>query len=326
MVLAFLFLIDFLFLFFIIKIIKNNQKNTIFTLISQKNGKKILFFLSFCSFLFFLLKTSFYILESNLLLKQTFYFEFNEWTALFLVLLFLFFTLTFSFKNFAKVAEMIKLPLFLFLMIVFLICILNLNLIETIPFFERGILPFKEGVSHSIFYFSDSLLLLLFVGKVKIEKNFTKEALVHFFIASLFVVFFVFSFYSIFGEVAFTKSLGILSIFELISMFTATSYLEFMFTFVICLFLLFAISLYFYAAKVWFECMIKGLKQTQSSILLILILGVTLILFQFNHMLFLQFLLFGLPVFVFLQYILPTILLFVLGKRRKNYVKKTFTK
>jgi len=75
----------------------------------------------------------------------------------------------------------------------------DLNWSANLPLFEDGLMPTINGALRSSFWCGNSLFLLLFMGKIKLEKTFKTRIFVYNAIAAVMFVVFVFIFTSLFG-------------------------------------------------------------------------------------------------------------------------------
>ncbi|MCL2540079.1 MAG: spore germination protein [Firmicutes bacterium] len=78
----------------------------------------------------------------------------------------------------------------------------SVNLTNILPGFEFGITPSLSGVWQTMLWSGNSLLLLFFMGKIKIEKGFLRKAVIFNGLGGLFLVVFVLIFSAVFDTTA----------------------------------------------------------------------------------------------------------------------------
>lgn len=84
--------------------------------------------------------------------------------------------------------------------IVSVVCNVGFMSFDTnMPYFQNGIMPVLEGSGSSAFYFGNSICLLFFMGKVRIDDNLVKKTIISSSVIALLIIAFCFIFYDVFG-------------------------------------------------------------------------------------------------------------------------------
>lgn len=192
-------LIELLIIFLITYTIKRNPNTSLFELLSKKLTKFGAYLVIAILSLFLIARLTFCYEELYSFFLQLLYDDFSPY--IFAIPTF-FVTGYLAYKGARSIGRTLEI-LFWFILIGTLIAVVsNVNLVSfhtNIPYFQNGIMPILEGSWTSAFYFGNSLSLLFFVGKVRINDGFLKKTMITCSLMSLLIVALCFIFYDVFG-------------------------------------------------------------------------------------------------------------------------------
>lgn len=179
-------------------LIKKYNNTTFFELLKLKFKKIIAIIIASILALFLLFKGVFLIQETISFFTLSLFQSINMWLLIIPSILTI---LYISYKGLSAIGRSIDIYwvfVFLALIIVFVISITKVDFTANLPYFENGFLPFLTGSMHSLFYVGNSLILLLFMGKVEIKPSLFKYTSLFSCGMAFFATFNIFIFYNLF--------------------------------------------------------------------------------------------------------------------------------
>ena len=193
------FLIELGIIFLICQVIKKNQSQNLYTLLSQKFGVVLAYIILIILYVFIGMKLIYALQEIFTFFNEFLYEQLNPivfYLTTFFVIGYL------AFKGARTIGRTLEI-IYIFIALGLLITVIsNLEFLKfdtMLPYLNNGISPIINGVSRSMFYFGNSICLLFFVGKVQIVDKFSLKVLLSCSLFALFIVAFCFIFYDIYG-------------------------------------------------------------------------------------------------------------------------------
>ena len=202
-------IIDFVLCLIVITIIIKIPNKTFFELISDVFSKPIAIILNAILMGYFIIKSLIALLELH-----DYYIAslFEELNPLFFIISFLFLLLWLfgkSFRNLGRSLQIFFWPMAIGLLFTLIFPISDIQLTNLLPLFQNGMYQIFNSIFHTAFAFDDYIILLLLMGRIKVDKNTRKTLLTYL----LSIFFFVFSFYVVFvgsfGNTAVNQSLAL---------------------------------------------------------------------------------------------------------------------
>lgn len=194
------FFVDFLIFLFVIIIVKTNPNTTFSQFLCNAFGKIFGKIFMAIFYVFIAVKLCFLIGET-----YTFFLEFlfeKMHFLLFLIPLF-FVTGYLAFMGEKTIARTMEIFVFLVAIGLFLTSITATDTLsgDTLaPFFQNGISPVLDAAKHSAFYFGNGFMLLFFMGKVDISKNFLTKSNISLVFSFLFLILLGILFFEAYGQ------------------------------------------------------------------------------------------------------------------------------
>jgi hypothetical protein len=317
-----LFLIDLVFAYFIFKVIKSSQQNSFYNLLKLNLGKigakLTLILLS----VYFFVKILLLITETNSFFNYSFYENLSSFTFIFGLFALLIFISTIKLRAIVRCYEILRVIFVISIATAFIASFVGVNYLYSLPLFNQNATTILNAVVKSSFWFGDFLIFFLFIGKVSISKNFVKKATLSFMLASILVTIFIFNFTNMFEQIANIKSLAITNVLTSAGGTNVLGKADWMIILVWSVMLLFGIGILFYALNSFLKSVFSKLSKYVPYIIL-LSLSVMLYLVNVNTIVVINFINGNFLYFsLFVQYILPIIILtlFIKKKKRKKLV------
>ena len=212
-----IFLLEFVFLLFLIKIKQKNKNISFFNFFENKIGKILTKIIVFLLFLFFLLKAIYILQESFSFLKRNLYTEAT--IAVFLICI-LPATTAFAYKGlkaFGRTLEIFYILIVALITICLLVCIVSSDNLTFSILSSNGIQGFLDATYQYTFWFGDLIFLMYIIGNVKFEKE-TPRQLIGYSLFSFLLVLLVFVVYFItFQTTSFSHPFALLDIIQFVS-------------------------------------------------------------------------------------------------------------
>lgn len=191
--------IELMLILLICLVISRNPNTSLFTLLKNRLGKVLGYFVIFVLYCFVITKFIFVLIEIFTFFKDYLYDDFSP----IIYTLSTFFVVGYiSYKGCRTLGRTFEIlfPIIVIGLVIALVS--NFDFVSfgaMMPYFDEGILPSLRGVGENLFYFGNALPLLFFVGKVRINSHFvTKTTLANVGLFA-FILLFCFAFYDIFG-------------------------------------------------------------------------------------------------------------------------------
>ncbi|MBQ7308097.1 MAG: GerAB/ArcD/ProY family transporter [Clostridia bacterium] len=189
-----MFITEILTLLIIWNIAKRNPEKTFFELIGENFNIPIKKIVEIMLLIFILLKTLLSIYQTKIFIRNTIYEEFNEWIFLLTFVVFLIFVANNSYTSLGRTSEIVVYSAFVAIIISLMLSVLEIDISNILPLFPNGIFPLVDSFGKSSMWFGDYLLLLVFMGNIKFEKQSIKRFYVYYGIMILFVIIFFITF------------------------------------------------------------------------------------------------------------------------------------
>ena len=193
------FIVEILIVFLICEVIKRNPNISLFDLLKKKFSIVGAYFIMIILYVFVLFKLLFVLQELYSFFKEFLYDDFHPLIyaiPTFFVIGYL------AYKGARTLGRTLEI-LFLFVVIGIVVSIVsNLEFVTAnrmLPYFENGVTPMLEGIARNMFFFGNSIPLLFFVGKVKINHLFTTKTFSATTGLAVFITAFCFIFYDVYG-------------------------------------------------------------------------------------------------------------------------------
>ncbi len=194
-------LVELLLIFLITIVIKRNQDTNLFNLLKQKFTIVGALFIMLILFSYATVRLMYCYQELFSFFTELLY---DEFPPLFFAIPTFFVTGYIAYKGARSLGRTfeILLPFIIVGTIIALISNIDFLSFDTnLPYFEQGLTPMLDGFLRSGFYFGNSLVLLFFVGKVKIvePQKFVKNTMIALNITAGIILIACFLFYDVFG-------------------------------------------------------------------------------------------------------------------------------
>ncbi|MBQ4098278.1 MAG: GerAB/ArcD/ProY family transporter [Clostridia bacterium] len=195
------FLLDFITLFFIVKIMKKTDKD-LFTILNEKLGKTATNIVLVLFLIYFTLKAILPINENKDYVEMTLY------TLMPTMLYFLpFFIICFYFcvkplRVLGRAADVLWITSLIGIVILFSLSFSNSDFSAILPIGANGVGKIVKGWLSTLTWFGDSVYFLFFIGEFNYQKSDDKKFFLCYFLSALMVVFFLIMFYSVFTSIA----------------------------------------------------------------------------------------------------------------------------
>ena len=200
---------DFLTLFAYFIFMKKYPNTTFKTALEQCFGKWIARIIFSALAIYFFVKAFLTVKQIQNYFNRIIFDDFGWLDYIFPSIVLLIYLSTKNFKTFGRASECL---IFFALISTFLLVILNVssvNLSELLPFFKNGVQPILDSSFKTTFGFGDYAFLLLFLGKIKIEKNTKRTIIFYSVLAGLMVLVFYILFMSTFGNYSINKNIAL---------------------------------------------------------------------------------------------------------------------
>ena len=217
LVVFFLVLLECVLAFCVLKIVEKSKSKNYFALLKNSVGELIAKVIITLYAIYYFVKVLLLILETNNFFSYSFYNFFSPYLFIFSLSILIFYVANLKFKIFARSIEFFKLPFIISILIAMIISFLNSNPINSLPIFENN---WTEQIFNGfkiMFWFGDFLVFFLFIGRVKVDNNFTKKTVLSFFASGVLTALFKFNFYNMFNVVATQKTLAFADILTMVS-------------------------------------------------------------------------------------------------------------
>ena len=181
-------------------LIKKYPTITFFELLKQKLKKPFAIVLCTIFIAFLLFKGTFLLQETISFFSLALYQNMNIWLLIIPSILTI---LYISYKGLSAIGRSIDIYwifVLLALVIVFVIGVTKVDFSANLPYLENGIIPVLNGTMHSFFYIGNSLVLLLFMGKVELKPDIFKYTTLFSVAMAIFVSFNIFIYYNLFAN------------------------------------------------------------------------------------------------------------------------------
>ena len=214
-----IFAIEFVFLFFLLKIKKKHPNKSFFNFFENKIGKFLTKTILIILFLFFVFKISFVMQESFFFFKRSLYTTIP--ISLYLISV-LPVVSAFAYRGLKPLGRTLEiffwviLGLLIFSTIVWVISVSDFALTITN---SNGWSGFWDATFNHTFWFADFVFLMLIVDKVQLEENSQKQILLYSGFTMLWVLAFFVIYFIAFQTTAFTHPFAILNIIQFVSDF-----------------------------------------------------------------------------------------------------------
>ncbi|MBQ9786260.1 MAG: GerAB/ArcD/ProY family transporter [Clostridia bacterium] len=192
--------IDLLVLTMVIFLIKKYPNLTFYELLKSKLGVFIAKALLIILLIFILFKALFLYQETYSLFQQNLYDHLPLWVYLISTVLVTGFIASKGSRTIARSLEFYYIIAFVGLFISALTAIISIRAENLLPFFENGTQPIIDSVFKTIFYFGNSFILLLFMGKVEMTKKFILRNYIAYIITFVYLMGSSLIFYEVYGQ------------------------------------------------------------------------------------------------------------------------------
>jgi len=212
-----LMLIDAIYAFLIIDLIKKNQDKNFYDFLKHTVGKffaKIFLILLMLRFMFMLTNISkgleFFVVEN-------FYTEF-KWEIFIIPLIILISFIVYKgIRNIARVSELMYVPITIGVLYIAFKSIANVDILTFLPFFKDGFYPIINTSFNHLCWFGSSTFLLLLFGRVDFKLERKRKFIFYLFLAVAIVQLMFFVFYGLYETTSPTHTYAISDISQFIS-------------------------------------------------------------------------------------------------------------
>ena len=206
--------IDMIFFLLIFAITKAFPNFTMREFFEKGCGKVIAKILFFVLGLLFAMKVAMLIRECYEFYTETAYVDLNWFTFLFPVGLMLGYVATKPLNAMGRSLEIFIYFIAMAIIMAFLFSVSSVDFFAFLPFVKNGMKSVLSSCLDYAFWFGDFLLLMMIMGKIKIEKNFFGKVTLSYLSAMSIVVALAFIHYSLFGAIADTYKTTIVDVTE----------------------------------------------------------------------------------------------------------------
>ena len=319
------FLLDFLFALLFIYLIKKIDI-PILEYIKQKFGYAFSFVLSLFVAIMFLFKTTQVMVDIYLFFVQLIYVDINR-----IVFIVCFATVVFYFgsRHLQSIGRALELFIYLIVFSIILSLVLSFKSISfenLLPFLNLNFYTTSKTVLFNNLWFGDFWLLFFLVGNIKIEKDTTKKLVLSYAISCFTVLVFTIVFTAVFGLTASMHRVCVIDITQVLPRLLDHTRFNWIVDFTFPIALIMGLGIYSNCSSLCIRhCLKKDLENKNVISGLITTASVLAICIVFNFV-FTDFYRFVTNVFayynVFVQYIIPVILLVIIQSKIQKSQKK----
>ena len=320
-----MFLIDGLFLWIILTIIKHNPNLTFKEFFEKTCGKTLCKIIMFCVSILCLVKVSMLIRECFEFYSETSYVDLKWFPFLVPVILLICYVAIKNFRTLGRASEILIYFIGFALLTSVALSFSNVNITSVLPILPKGINSVFSACFDYAFWFGDFILLYFYMGNIKIEKTTTKTIFLYWLVSSLIVLLIAFIHFSLFGSLSTMFKTSIVDVTEYIPRLDTSGRFTWVIIFLWPLASIFTMCLYTnFASKGLQMCF--NITHTNKRFVVYCALAVSfaiLLITVFSEVYFLDFINQYFKYFVFLvQYLLafalPLLMLKHLKKEKKN--------
>lgn len=209
-------LIDMVFFAIVFAIIKAFPNMTMQKFFENGCGKVISKILFFILGLLFAMKVAMLLRECFEFYTETAYVDLNWFKFLFPVALMLGYAATKSLNAMGRSLEIYIYFIVMAIAMAFLFSIGSIDIFSFLPLVKNGMKSVVSSCIDYAFWFGDFMLLLMLMGKIKIEKKFIGKVTISYISAMVIVLLLAFTHYALFGAIADTYKTTIVDVTEYI--------------------------------------------------------------------------------------------------------------
>lgn len=275
--------IEFLFILFLLWIMKKNPTKSIFEILEKKFGavfpKILVGFLA----IFFLGKSIVSMKELQNFLVQLLFEHISWWKFAIPLFGIIIYILNKSLRTFARSVQFFFWFLIMGASITLVLPLQQLQLVNLLPILNNGIAPVLEGSFFTTFHFVDFMVLLIIMGRVKYTKD-TSKTVIKYSILTYVFIFIYFVFYvGLFGNILVNEGL-LVSDIPLYSNYPATNgRLEWLSMIIWTMVLVYQSALMMICARECFSFTTNLKNNAIISIVISIIVAVSLYLVYLNY-------------------------------------------
>ncbi len=196
------YLVDFILLWFILKVYKNQQTFSFFEMLESSYGKTLSKLIITLYALFFILKVFIPMIEEKNSIELTFYETQPNVLTYIPVFAISFYVSLKGIKSFSRSMEIVTILFFVGIFIIFLLSFNVGDYDNLLPFFSKNPKSLLEGAFKTLLWFGDPIYILFFLNEVKKDKKMTTKVILSYVISMIIIIVILAVFYAIFGSIA----------------------------------------------------------------------------------------------------------------------------
>ncbi len=194
--------IDFILLFFILKVYKTEENFSFYNMLESSYGKVVSKVIITLYAIFFILKVFIPMIEEKNSIELTFYETQPNVLTYIPIFAITFYISLKGIKSFAKSMDIVTI---LFFTGIFIVCLLSFNVGDydnLLPFFAKNPRTLIDASFKTLLWFGDPVYILFFLNEVKKDNKITKKLIISFVVSALIIIVTLIIFYAIFASIA----------------------------------------------------------------------------------------------------------------------------
>lgn len=196
------YLIDFILLFIILKVYKNNENFCFFKMLESSYGKVVSKAIITLYALFFLFKVFIPMIEEKNSIELTFYETQPNVLTYIPIFAITFYVSLKGIKSFSRSMEIVTILFFVGISIILLLSFNVGDYDNLLPFFSKNPKSMLEGAFKTLLWFGDPIYILFFLNEIKKDNKMTKKVVISYLVSAIIILIVLTVFYAIFGSIA----------------------------------------------------------------------------------------------------------------------------
>lgn len=308
--------IDFLFSLIFIYFIRTIDK-PIFEYLKEKFGKVVSILVAILVAVIFLFKTTEVMVDTYLFFVHSIYADFDRILFIVCFLTVVYFFGSRKFRSLGRTAELLFVLIIFSLVLCFLMALKAVDLEKILPIFNTNFHILNRTIVQHNLWFGDFWLFFFLIGNIKVEKNSTKKLIWSYLISCAVVIVFVVMFICAFGGTASMHRVSSIDITEYAPRLIAQARFNWLAYFTFPIALVLGIGIYSNCSNMCIKTLVRNKFKSKNTISIFITTALILaiwIIFDFTYTPFYNFATGNVVYYViFVQYVLPIILLFMIN-------------
>lgn len=319
------FAIDFLFSLIFLYFIKTIDK-PILQYIKEKFGKVVSTIVAVLVGIMFLFKAIEVMVDTYLFFVHLIYADFDRVVFMVCFLTIIYFFGSRKFRTLGRTAELLFVLIAFSLVLCFLISLNAVDFEKILPLFGTNVHTLGLNIVQHNLWFGDFWIFFFLIGNIKIEKNTTKKLIFSYLISCLVVIIFVVMFICTFGHTASMHRVSSVDITEHAPRLIAQARFNWLAYFTFPISLVLGIGIYANCLNTCVKFCIREKFKSKNTVSILITTALNLaiiIVFRFQYSPFYDFVTKYMFYYVlFVQYVMPIILLFAINVQKRKLQKR----